>query len=94
MNGPEHYREAEKLLAQAESAYLDDSDDALPRDQYATDAEWCEALKFADEMHEKGLRLAGWLTAQAQVHATLAAAAASNASARELKRANDTEALR
>lgn len=75
MNGHGHYREAEKLLAQATSAYLDDSDDALPRDHYATEAEWDDALAFADEMHEKGLRLASWLTAQAQVHATLALAA-------------------
>ncbi|MFD5058222.1 hypothetical protein [Streptomyces sp. NPDC058394] len=76
MTGPEHYREAEKLLRQAEGEFLDNSDEAGPRAQYATDAEWVGAVRYANEAHERSLVTASWMSAQAQVHATLALAAA------------------
>lgn len=76
MTGPEHYRQAESLLIQAEGEFLDDSNDPLPRDEYASDAEWTDAMQFSHDMHEEGMRAAAWMTAQAQVHATLALAVA------------------
>jgi hypothetical protein len=76
MTGPEHYREAERLLEHANSTYLDSSDDPAPRAEYATEAEYFEALQISNDLHEQAMRTAAWTTAQAQVHATLALAAA------------------
>lgn len=76
MTGPEHYLAAEQLIRQAEGEFLDDSNNPLPRAEYATDAEWDAALQLSHELSEQGLRTAVWLTAQAQAHATLALAAA------------------
>ncbi|MFF7534911.1 hypothetical protein ACFZB2_38365 [Streptomyces bobili] len=74
--GPEHYREAERLLEHATSTFLDSSDDPAPRAEYATEAEYVEALQISNDLHEQAMRTAAWTTAQAQVHATLALAAA------------------
>ena len=76
MTGPEHYREAERWLAHAESTYLDTSGDAGPREDYATDAEWVDALEEGAEHHERALREAGVFAAMGQAHATLARVAA------------------
>lgn len=76
MTGPEHYREAERLLAHATDIFLDTSDDPAPRAEYATEAEYIEAVQISNDLHREALRTASWTTAQAQVHATLAQAAA------------------
>lgn len=76
MTGPEHYREAERLLAHATDTFLDSSDDPAPRAEYATEAEYVEALQISHDLHAEAMRTAAWTTAQAQVHATLALAAA------------------
>lgn len=76
MTGPEHYKEAERLLSWGRSAYLDNSNDAGPRESYANDAEWTHALEFANEMHLVAIKEASLLAAEAQAHATLALAAA------------------
>ncbi|WP_228181308.1 hypothetical protein [Streptomyces anulatus] len=76
MNGPEHYREAERLLAHANATFLDTSDDPAPRAEYASEAAYVEALEISNDLHREAMRTAAWTTAQAQVHATLALAAA------------------
>ncbi|WP_420169041.1 hypothetical protein [Streptomyces violaceoruber] len=76
MTGPEHYREAERLIAHAESIYLDSSDDPAPRGEYASEAAYVEALQTSNDLHREAMRTVAWTTSQAQVHATLALAAA------------------
>ncbi|MFD8407210.1 hypothetical protein ACFV1G_21295 [Streptomyces anulatus] len=76
MNGPEHYREAERLIAHANATFLDTSDDPAPREEYASEAAYVEALQISNDLHREAMRTAAWTTAQAQVHATLALAAA------------------
>ncbi|MFE5658325.1 hypothetical protein ACFQ9H_19310 [Streptomyces sp. NPDC056517] len=76
MTGPEHYREAEEWLAHAKSAYLDPSSDSGPRQDYATDEEWGDALRGSAEAHELMLRETAVFAALGQAHATLALAAA------------------
>ncbi|MFE3488334.1 hypothetical protein [Streptomyces griseus] len=76
MTGPEHYREAERLIAHAESIYLDTSDDPAPRGEYATEAAYFEAVQISNDLHREAMRTVAWTTAQAQVHATLALTAA------------------
>ncbi|MFD3531959.1 hypothetical protein [Streptomyces sp. NPDC058664] len=76
MTGPEHYLEAERWLTHAKGAYLDISDNAGPREDYATEEEWCEALCESAEAHELMLRETAVFAALGQAHATLALAAA------------------
>ncbi|MFD3535199.1 hypothetical protein [Streptomyces sp. NPDC058664] len=74
MTGPEHYIEAEQWLAHAKGAYLDTSDNAGPREGYATEEEWYEALCESAEAHELMLRETAVFAALGQAHATLALA--------------------
>lgn len=74
MTRPEHYREAERLLARAEEHYLDDSDDAAPRSAYDSEAAWLEALREGQEAHAYNVRLATLFASMATAHATLATA--------------------
>lgn len=76
MNGPEHYRKAERWLTHAESTYLDTTGEAGPREDYATHAEWMDALQESAENHERSLREAATFAAIGQGHAMLALAAA------------------
>lgn len=76
MNGPDNYREAERWLEHAKGAYLDISGNAGPREGYATEAEWMDALRESAEHYERALREAAVFAALGQAHATLALAAA------------------
>lgn len=76
MIGPEHYREAERLLLLANGEYLDDSDDAAPRAQYADDSAWERAIEIAQELHEQKIRTAMLFASMANAHAALSVAAA------------------
>ena len=75
--GPEHYRTAENLLANAQFiVYEDDSDDVGPRESYETEDEWFGALEYSNKAHRRAIREAAMLATMAQAHATLALAAA------------------
>lgn len=76
MTGPEHYREAEQWLAHAKGTYLDTSSDAGPRQDYATEEAWYEAMREGAEAHKLALREASVFAALGNAHATLALAAA------------------
>lgn len=76
MNGPEHYREAERWLAHAKNTYLDNTGEAGPREDYATDAEWVDAMQEGAENHERKLREMAVFAVLAQAHAGLAHTAA------------------
>ncbi len=62
MSGPEHYREAERLLEEVEQTYIANVGDP-----------WCAAqeVRYVHDPHARAL-----IVQTAQVHATLAAAAA------------------
>lgn len=76
MTGPEHYSEAERWLAHAKNTYLDDSSDAGPRESYASETEWVEAMEEGAENYERKLREMAVFAELAQAHAKLAHAAA------------------
>lgn len=68
----EHAAEAGRLLARAEELYLDDGDDAGPREQYPTEADWYEAMAYGQEAHERNIAGASLWAQMATAHATLA----------------------
>ena len=72
MTGPEHYSEAERWLAHAKNTYLDDSSDAGPRESYASETEWVEAMEEGAENYERKLREMAVFASLAQAHAQLA----------------------
>jgi hypothetical protein len=76
MTGPEHYTEAERLLAQADGQYLDTSSEAGTREEYASDADWVRAMEEGAEAHDLSLRTAALFAQMATAHALLASAAA------------------
>lgn len=76
MNGPGHYREAERWLKHAHGTYMDDSSDSGPREDYTTEADYFAAITESNEAHERSIREAAAFAALGQAHATLAQAAA------------------
>lgn len=76
MTGPEHFLEAERWLNTARNAYLDDSNDSGNREDYATEADYFEAVKSSNELHEQMLGEVAVFAALGQAHAALAQAAA------------------
>lgn len=75
MTGPEHHAEAERLARFAEDLYLDNGDDVLTREEYASDDEFHAAVAESNEAHEQAVTEMAAFAQLAQVHATLAAAA-------------------
>lgn len=76
MTGPEHYAAGERLLKSALDTHMDTSDDPAPREEYATEADWDQALEISRALHEQAIRTATLLTAMAQAHFAAALAAA------------------
>lgn len=76
MTGPEHYAAGERLLKSALDTHMDTSDDPAPREEYATEADWDQALEISRALHEQAIRTATLFTAMAQAHFTAAVAAA------------------
>lgn len=72
MTPDEHYRKAEELLRLANGHYTDNSNNALSRDCYETDAAWAADVEFAEKMNDTDIRIATLLARMAQAHATLA----------------------
>lgn len=77
--GPEHYAEAERLLAHAQGILDDDSMDTGPRDEYPTEDEFFAAMEMHEQASVSGEQTASVYSQLAQVHATLALAAATAA---------------
>lgn len=68
----EHVAEARRLARFVNSLYLDDSNHVGPREDYASDAEYDQALQFAVEMHRETTReMAVWADL-AMVHIKIA----------------------
>lgn len=79
MNGAEHYAEAERLLAHAQGVLDDDSMDTGLRSDYPTEVEFFAAMEMHEEASVSGEQTASVYSQLAQVHATLALAAATAA---------------
>lgn len=72
MTRDEHIAEAERLARHINGLYLDDSDDAGPRQDYASDADYYKAVEFSNETHSQKLaEMTAWAQL-AMVHAKLA----------------------
>lgn len=77
MTGPEHYKVAETMLDNAMFiAYEDNSNDVGRREEYETEEAFYAALEHSNKAHRHAVAEAAMVAAAAQVHATLALAAA------------------
>ncbi|MEZ0066729.1 hypothetical protein ABIA32_002741 [Streptacidiphilus sp. MAP12-20] len=68
----DHRAEAVRLLALAEGAYLDTSNDAAEREHYETKDDWLRVVEYELEARQKSIREAQMLAQMATAHALLA----------------------
>jgi hypothetical protein len=74
VNADEHIAKAQQYLELAEDIFEDDSDDAGPREDYASEEAYFEAVETSNELAADAERATTLFAALAQAHATIAAA--------------------
>jgi hypothetical protein len=74
VNAREHIAKAQQYLQLAEDIFEDDSDDAGPREDYASEEEFFAAVETANELAADAERATTLFAGLAQAHAAVAAA--------------------